>query len=96
MTVSRQSIPSRSLYGILPVSVGLAVLGLALGRIHIRAQNTLIGYEIGRLKAEESRMLEDRSYLKMQLAKLTTRKHLMLMSDAESDAKHSPGTIALK
>ena len=96
MAVSYSSVPSRSMSRLLPLPFAIAILGFALGRIHIRAQKTLIGYEIGRLKNEESKMLEERSSLKMQLAKLTTRKHLLLMSAAEGDSKNSPGAYASK
>jgi hypothetical protein len=60
---------------------------LAVTRIHVRVQTTLTGYEIGRLRNDESRLLEERAALKMQLAKLTSKKHLMLMSDATEDKK---------
>ena len=57
-------------------------LCLAIGRIHLRVQSTLLGYEIAELKERESKLLEDRSYLKMQLSRLTTKKHLTLMSES--------------
>ena len=63
---------------------------LALARIHVRVQATLTGYEIGRLRNEESTMLEERAALKMQLAKLTSKKHLMLMTDAADSHKIAP------
>jgi regulator of replication initiation timing len=81
---------------IFPISVGIITLGMALGRIHVRAQKTLIGYEIGRLKSDESKMLEERSSLKMQLAKLTNRKHLSMMAEADQSDKKNPGSVALK
>jgi hypothetical protein len=62
----------------------IALVGLSVARIHLRVQTTMLGYEIGRMKAEESRFLEDRSLLNMQLAKLTTRKNLQLMVDTDS------------
>lgn len=73
------------------------MIGLAVTRIHLRVQTTLIGYEIGGLKHEEARLLEERGSLKMQFAKLTTKKHLMLMTeDAGRNAKVAKGTLALK
>ena len=73
------------------------VVGLAVTRIHLRVQTTLIGYEIGRLKHDEARLLEERGSLKMQLAKLTTKKHLMLMTDEGGrNTKLARGTLALK
>ncbi len=65
---------------LLGVSMAL-VAGLALARIHVRVQATLTGYDIGRLRNDESKLLEDRAALRMQLAKLTSKKHLMLMTD---------------
>lgn len=86
----------RNIAMILPISLGFLTLAMAIGRIHIRAQKTLIGYEIGRLKSDESKMLEERSSLKMQLAKLTNRKHLSMMAEADQSNKHTPGSVALK
>lgn len=73
-----------------------SALGLAIGRIHVRVQNTLIGYEIGHLKQSEAQLLEERSHLRMQLAQLTTRKHLTLMSEAEKRSTDHPGIVAIK
>lgn len=75
----------------------LALIGVAVGRVHMRVQTTLIGYEIGRMKTEESTLLEERSALKMQLAKLTTKKHLVLMTDGDEE-KDTPikGNLALQ
>ena len=81
---------------LLPIFLGVITLSMALGRIHVRAQKTLIGYEIGRLKSDESKMLEERSALKMQLAKLTSRKHLSMMAEADQAEKNTPGSVALK
>lgn len=73
----------------------IAVFCLALARIHLRVQTTLVGYAIADLKEHESRLLEERSLLKMQLSKLTTKKHLMLMSDSiENDTNHRPKVAA--
>lgn len=96
MAVTITNMPSRTMSRLLPIPLALAILGIALGRIHIRVQKTLIGYEIGRLKNEESKLLEERSFLKMQLAKLTTRKHLLFMSEAEGDSRHTPGSVAFQ
>ncbi len=54
---------------------------LSLARIHLRVQTTLIGYEIGQLKNEEFALLEERANKKMDLAKLTTRKHLTFVAE---------------
>ena len=78
-----------------PVLVGLGLVAVSVARIHVRVETTLVGYEIGHLKGEEQKLLEERSALKMQLAKLTTQKHLMLMTDDERPTA-SEGTYALK
>jgi ABC-type tungstate transport system permease subunit len=76
--------------------LALALLGTAAARIHLRVQTTLVGYEIGHLKSDEAKLLEQRSGLKMQLAKLTTKKHLMLMTSTDERKTASEGTLALK
>jgi hypothetical protein len=78
--------PGNTLY-----AAGAALLvAVALGRIHLRVQTTLVGYDLGGLKAEEAKLLEERGFLKMQLAKLTTKKHLQLMSETGDD-QPAPG-----
>jgi hypothetical protein len=67
----------------------VAFFGMAFMRIHMRVQSTLIGYEIGRLKDNEASLLEKKSQLQMQLAKLTTRQHLSLMAETDSGKKTS-------
>jgi hypothetical protein len=57
-------------------ALGATTFTLAVARIHVRAQTTLIGYEIGRLKANEGKTIEERSALRMQLAKVSSQKHL--------------------
>lgn len=81
----------------LAATLAVLMVGLAVTRIHLRVQTTLIGYEIGGLKHDEARLLEERGTLKMQLAKLTTKKHLMLMTDESGrGGKLAKGTLALK
>jgi len=64
-----------------------AVFFAALGRIHLRVQTTVVGYEIGRLKAQEGRLLEDRSELRLELAKMTTRQNLTMMLGDDAATK---------
>ena len=67
------------------VAVAVAtMMFLALGRIHMRAQTTLIGYELGDLKRNESTLLEKHSFLQMRFAKLTARNHLELMAEGSA------------
>ena len=63
--------------------VALLVAG-SVARVHLRAEATMLGYEIGNLKDQESKLFDERSFLKMELAKLTTRKHLALMAEGSS------------
>ena len=67
----------------------------AFVRVHLRVQTTMVGYEIGRLKTKEGRLREDRSELKMELARLTTKQSLSSMSE-EDEPDHGPGTLAAK
>lgn len=70
-----------------------ATLLLAFGRAWTRTQTTLIGYELGELKDREATLLEQRSHLQMELAKLTTRAHLSLLAH-QSESGKTVGTLA--
>lgn len=79
------------------ITLGLAsVMCVAIGRIHLRVQTTLLGYDIAELKENESKLLEERSHLKMQLSKLTTKKHLVLMTESLEGSQSSKSRMALK
>lgn len=54
----------------------IAALGLALVRVHLRVKTTLVGYDIGRLKAAEGRLLAEKSELSVELARLTGKDSL--------------------
>lgn len=85
---------SNNVNGIIFTSLTL-IFCSALARIHLRVQTTLVGYDIADLKEQESKLLEERSLLKMQLSKLTTKKHLMLMSDSiDNHGTHRPKVAA--
>jgi hypothetical protein len=60
------------------VILALAALIFVAGfvRIHLRVQTTVIGYRIGALKDSETKLLEVRSQLQMELAKMTTKENL--------------------
>ncbi|MCX6131343.1 MAG: hypothetical protein NTX25_20065 [Proteobacteria bacterium] len=60
----------------LPLVLLLALFSLASFKAYIKIQTTLIGYRIGQTKQAEAEMLESQSYLKMELAKLTTKENL--------------------
>ena len=60
-------------------ALGTAFTGLffsSLFHITVKMQTTLVGYEIGRMKAEESELLRKRNNLKKEFADLTTRDSL--------------------
>lgn len=61
-----------------------ALVVMALGQVHLRTRTTSIGYELGRLKSQEAELMERRSELKMQLARLRTKQHLMLMAELDT------------
>jgi hypothetical protein len=48
----------------------------AFARVHFRSLTTGVAYDLGQLKTTEGRLLEDRSSLTGELARLTTRKKL--------------------
>ena len=56
------------------------VVAVAFVRIHIRNRTTILSYEIGRLKKRELMLLERRSHLKMQLARITSKEHLQVLA----------------
>lgn len=60
----------------------MLIFSLAFARVHLRIQTTLIGYNLGKLKAQEASLLEERSHLQMTLAQLTTKNHLSLMANS--------------
>lgn len=64
---------------------------MAFGRIHIRVQTTAIGYEIGALKDQESKLLEERARLKMQLSEITTQESLQEFA-AKPSANSAPSS----
>lgn len=54
-----------------------SLFSIAFFRCYVRINTTLIGYRIGQLKGSESELLEERSRLRMKLAKLTTKDSLL-------------------
>lgn len=94
MSIALLASPSRRLAATL---CALGLVAVAVGRVHLRVHTTMLGYEIGKLKSEEGELLQQRSALKMQLAKLTTKKHLQLMTEGTEDVDTPrDGTLALK
>jgi len=66
---------------------------MAFGRAHLRIQTTMIGYELGKLKSDEASLLEKRSHLQMELAKLTTKKELLNFANRKRET-HTAGAYA--
>ncbi|MFW7378284.1 MAG: hypothetical protein ACOH5I_05725 [Oligoflexus sp.] len=56
---------------------------LALAIAYLRIQSTLIGYQLGELKDHESYLLEQRSRLKVDLAKLTKKENLTILASRQ-------------
>lgn len=59
----------------------------ALTRVYLRVETTMVGYELGSLKNKESEFLEERSLLKMELARLTTKKNLTMLAGSKNKKK---------
>ncbi len=53
--------------------VVMIALSVAFLRVHLRVKTTLTGYEIGRLKNMEGRLLAEKSELSVELARLTSK-----------------------
>ena len=72
----------------------LILLCLALARVHFRVVTTNVAYHLGHLKTQESLLLEQRSLLQAELARLTGKRQLENLSAAETNnrdqAKHLP------
>ena len=68
-----------------PLVACLAVLfTLAFLRCYLRTETTLTGYHLGELKGREAALLEERSRLKVQLARLTTKESLIKLGKAQT------------
>jgi hypothetical protein len=62
----------------------------AMARIHFRSTTTEIAYDLGQLKNIEGKLLEERSLLKGEIAKATTKKSLESLS-ARADTNANNG-----
>ena len=76
------SISAKTLFYLTTLTVTIAVLGV----VHVRTQTTLLGYDIGRLKDEESIFLKKRSLLTVELAKISTREKLLEKTQEHSSS----------
>ena len=64
------------------------VLSLAaFARVHFRSVTTGVAYDLGKLKTQESKLLEERSALKGDLARITTKKRLEDLAQGSENAE---------
>ena len=63
----------------------LLLFSFAFFRIHLRIQTTIIGYDLAKLKEQETHLLEERSYLNMQYSKLVTKTNLEKISKTKKE-----------
>lgn len=56
-------------------------------RLFSRVETTLVGYKIGELKRAEAILLEKNSQLRMELAKISSKSHLLVMAQDGKKAK---------
>jgi hypothetical protein len=57
----------------------------AFARVHFRSITTGVAYDLGQLKTSEGKLLEDRSTLRGDLARISTKKKLEDLSQYSSD-----------
>ncbi|MCX6117924.1 MAG: hypothetical protein NT027_10305 [Proteobacteria bacterium] len=62
------------------------LLLLALARVHFRVVTTNVAYNLGKLKGEESNLLEQRSVLQAEFAKISNKKNLQTLSGSQDIA----------
>ena len=60
----------------------LALLVVALARVHFRVVTTSVAYNLGRLKEKETSLLEQRASLQADLARITGRKQLEALAES--------------
>jgi regulator of replication initiation timing len=69
----------------------IMVFSFGIGVAYLRIQSTLIGYQLGELKDRETALLEQRSRLKMELAKLTKKENLTILASDKSNSQQNRG-----
>ena len=78
------------------LSAAFMIFALGLAQSHIRVTTTLVGYRLGSLKSQETELLTRRGQLKMQLARLSTKSHLDLMSETKLSGTTTKMAVAVK
>jgi len=71
--------------------VVMIALSVAFLRVHLRVKTTLTGYEIGRLKNMEGRLLAEKSELSVELARLTSKDALQSKDNLRESQPASGG-----
>ncbi|MBP9706905.1 MAG: hypothetical protein KBD78_04625 [Oligoflexales bacterium] len=72
-------------------------VALAFFSIYMSYEMTKVGYSIGELKHHEIELLEQQSQLNMNLEKLTTKEHLVIMAYGKiNHKKQGQSNLALK
>jgi hypothetical protein len=61
----------------------------AFARVHFRSVTTGVAYDLGQLKNKEGKLLEERSELRGELARLTTKKKLEDLAQSASKPSQS-------
>jgi regulator of replication initiation timing len=84
--------------GLNGLNFGLVALAFALAaaKLQVGVQTTLVGYDLGRLKSREASLLEERSLLKMELAKMTTRSSLSALANAKGNDNKAVRSFAAR
>ena len=89
-----QGLPKQQNRLVFSAILAVSFFSMAFARSYLRSQTTIVGYELGELKKNEEDFLEQRAQLQMELAKLTTKDHLMLLSKNSKNVI-SIGTVAV-
>ncbi len=58
----------------------VSLYGFSIAQANIKIQTIIRGYELGKLKGEESELLYQRGLLRVELAKITNKKELEILS----------------
>ena len=82
-----------ALRGSVSIALCLTFLG-AFAASYLKIQTTLIGYKLGELKQAEQNLLEERSKLKMELAKLTKKENLTILISREGALQTKKNKLA--
>lgn len=68
--------------------LGIVLVTCVFLLIYVRIQITVVGYEIGKLKDQESSLLEAQGELKVKLAQLTTQSALLARINQPESTSH--------